>query len=227
MCAFSVAVDARPALRAGRLKSIVISGLASAAASLIGFGLAHAFIITPIWNRLLGGAPFALVGGLALAAAFDQLPQRREHSPWRMGVAFGAVMFLALVPATALDTALRLTGLRRANTFETTIALMLAAACGSMAGWLWTHRRNAAIVFGTASVGPDDRYRRASARRAIRSGPLAVVRYCANLSRGRHRARPHATRGPTSHTMNLLQDLKYAGHGLIGVVLAGAARHPA
>lgn len=153
MCAFPVAVDVRPVVHAGRLKSILISGLATAASALGGFGLAHALLITPIWDKLLRGTPFAVVGGVTLAAAYDQIGDTAERSSWLRGAQFGATMLLALLPATALDTALRLTGLRRADAVETAAAMLLAAIGGGVAGWVWTRRRSAVIAFCTASLG--------------------------------------------------------------------------
>src|SRR2546426_1044099 len=55
--------------RIGRIVGITASGLGVALVGLTAFGLAHALIIVPIWTRLLGGVPFAVGAGLALALA--------------------------------------------------------------------------------------------------------------------------------------------------------------
>ena len=131
---------------------ILLSGLATATLALLGFGVAHALIITPIWAQLLRGAPFATIGGLALAWAFDRAAGPGPPTITR-GLQFGAAMVLALVPATANDTALRVAGLRRADAFETIGALSLAAACGAGAGWFWTRSGRGAVAFAGGAVG--------------------------------------------------------------------------
>jgi hypothetical protein len=73
---------------------IVLSGLAVALIGLTAFGLAHALIIIPIWTRLLGGIPFAIGAGIALAWAFDALVQHRGSQTIVSGVQFGGIMYL-------------------------------------------------------------------------------------------------------------------------------------
>jgi hypothetical protein len=152
MCASSLAANVRP-FDTARLKAIGGAGLAAASVGLLGFGVAHALLITPIWSQLLGGMPFVVIGGIALACGFDHLPATVRNRGLRSGVQFGAVMIGTLVPATSLDAALRIAGLRRADAVETAIALALAAATGAAAGWIWTRQPRGAVAFGAAALG--------------------------------------------------------------------------
>jgi hypothetical protein len=144
---------------------VALSGLAVAVVGLAGFGLAHAILIVPIWTRLLGGVPFAAGAGLALAWAFDVLYRDRGSQSIASGVQFGAVMFLTQIPATALDTILRLSGFRRDDWPEVVAALMLAMLSGGAAGWAMTRRRDASLAFAVAAL----------ALMLVSAGPLPVA----------------------------------------------------
>src|SRR2546426_230584 len=126
--------------RIGRIVGVTASGLGVALVGLTAFGLAHALIIVPIWTRLLGGVPFAVGAGLALAWAFDELARHRGSQSIASGVQFGAVMFLTLIPATALEAAMRWFGLRTLDWAEVIPAVALALLSGAIAGWLLTRR---------------------------------------------------------------------------------------
>jgi hypothetical protein len=151
MGASSLAADVRR-FDAARLKTIGVTGLAAAGVGLLGFGIAHALLIIPIWTRLLSGMPFVMVTGVALALAFDQLPATVRTRGLISGVQFGTVMIATLVPATTLDTVLRIAGLRRADTVETAAALALSTATGAAAGWIWTRQPRDAVAFGVAAL---------------------------------------------------------------------------
>ncbi len=151
MGAPSLAVDVRR-FDAARLKTIGLTGLAAAGLGLLGFGVAHALLIKPIWSRLLGGVPFVMVAGIALAWAFDHLPATVRNRGLISGVQFGGVMIATLGPSTTLDTLLRIAGLRRADTAETAAALALATATGAAAGWIWTRQPRTGVAFGAAAL---------------------------------------------------------------------------
>jgi hypothetical protein len=148
-----------------RMGRIVLSGLAVALVGLTAFGLAHALIIIPIWTRLLGGIPFAIAAGIALAWAFDALVQHRGSQTIGSGVQFGAVMYLTLLPATALEAAMRWAGLRTLDWTEVIPAVILALLSGFVAGWRVTRRRDAAIAFSVAAL----------ALTLVSAGPLPVA----------------------------------------------------
>ena len=149
MCTASLTVATRR-FDAPRLTAIGGAGLVTAAIGLLGFGTAHALIITPIWPRLLNGLPLTLLGGIALALAFDQLPAANSQHRLRSGFQFGGAMVATVLPATAVDTFLRITGIRRADNFEAAIAVILAVGAGAAVGWLWTRRAAAALAFAAA-----------------------------------------------------------------------------
>lgn len=152
MCASNPALDARSRLDRRRLIAVCVSGLAVALVSLAGFGLAHALIIMPIWSRLIGELPFVLLPGAAMAWAFDDLVSGLETHSLKTGVQFGGTMFASLAPSTVLDTGLRISGLRRADSLETTAAFLLACATGALAGWMWTRRPRGAAAFAAAAT---------------------------------------------------------------------------
>jgi hypothetical protein len=135
-----------------RLKTIGVTGLTAGGLSLIGFGVAHAVLITPIWSQLLAGTPFVILAGIALAWAFDHLPPTVRNRGRLSGVQFGAVMMATLLPATTLDTALRISGLRRADAVEAVVALAFATATGAAAGWIWTRQARGSVAFGAAAL---------------------------------------------------------------------------
>jgi hypothetical protein len=151
MCAPSLAADVRP-FAAARLKTVSVTGLAAAAVGLVGFGVAHALLIKPIWSQLLGGVPLVVVAGIGMAWAFDQLPATVRNRGLISGVQFGGVMMATLGPATTLDTVLRIAGLRRADTAETAAALALTTATGAAAGWIWTRQPRPAVAFCAAAL---------------------------------------------------------------------------
>lgn len=152
MCAPILALGDRPAVDTVRFRAVVLTGVATAAAALTAFGLAHAAIITPIWPQLLRGTPFVLAAGLALSWAFEHSLNRRGSRPTVHGVQFGAAMFCTLLPSTALDSTLRIVGLRRADSFETVVAMVLAALSGAALGWIWTRNRAGMLAFAAAAA---------------------------------------------------------------------------
>jgi hypothetical protein len=151
MSASSLAAAGR-AVDAARLKTIVAAGLTAGGLGLFGFGVAHALLITPIWSQVFAGIPFVVLGGVALAWAFDQLPTAVRNRGLISGVQCGGVMMATLAPATMVDTALRIAAVRRADTAETVVALALTAATGAVVGWLWTRQARGSVAFATAAL---------------------------------------------------------------------------
>lgn len=134
-----------------RVARLIATGVAVAVAGLVGFAVAHAFLIVPIWTQLLGGVPFVLVAGVALAWAFDELVRVRGSQSLASGVQFGALMFVTMLPATAFEAALRLTGVR-GDLLEVAAAVTLAVGSGATAGWLLTRQRRASLAFAVATL---------------------------------------------------------------------------
>lgn len=73
------------------------------------FGTVHALSIVPIWRRLTGGLPFAIVAALAVTWAFHTLVRSgRWPVTLGAGLRFGVLCWVAGVPATVLVNAIRL-----------------------------------------------------------------------------------------------------------------------
>ncbi len=140
------AKDLSVALAAGALTGLV---------GLLSFGVVHAILISPIWGSLPGGAPFALLAGLAIGWAFYEMyPQDRQAPRLRNGIRLGALLWLSLLPMTAFALWLRVSG-RRASfgEVEIVIELVLAVATGAVIGWLTNRNWRATGAFGAAVLG--------------------------------------------------------------------------
>ena len=155
-----------------RVAPVVIPGIVVGAFALLAFGSVHARLIVPIWSRLAGGIPFAMLAGLGLAWAFDGAASARgSHRPVH-GLAFGVYMFGTLLPATAVDAAMRLNGLRLGDTLLGIAgAAALFALSGLVLGWFLSRQPSTAFVFAGAAL----------ALMAVCGGPLPVVRSARGL----------------------------------------------
>jgi hypothetical protein len=119
------------------------------------FGVAHAVAIVPIWSRLPGGVPFGLAAGFAMGWAFFELLRsgglnRRLLS----GLAFGALLWVTLIPMTTAAVLLREAGFHTIeDTWEVVLELLLVVATGGAAGWMMTRKRRPALALAVASLG--------------------------------------------------------------------------
>jgi hypothetical protein len=136
-----------------RWATVLVSGAGVGVVGLLGFGIAHALLILPIWTQLLRGLPFALVAGVTFAWAYDAVARRRGSRSLMYGVQFGALMAVTLVPATLVNAALRLGGVRMQDSMAgAALAAALAIASGAASGWLLTRRRDVSWAFAVATV---------------------------------------------------------------------------
>jgi hypothetical protein len=145
---------------------VVIPGVVVGLLAVLAFGAVHAWLVVPIWSRLVGGLPLAVAAAAALAWAFDRAADRRG---WRttQGFLFGVYMFGTLIPATAVDVAMRLNGLRLGDTAAgTAVGAAIFVLSGVTAGWIATREKSTALVFGLATI----------ALMAVAGGPLPVTR---------------------------------------------------
>jgi hypothetical protein len=169
MCASALAVPRleNPWGTLGRLATTLIPGIAVSIFAVLAFGTVHAWLIVPIWSRLAGGLPAALLAGLALAWAFDRVANVRGWQSPVHGLLFGVYMFGTLMPATAVDAALRLNGIRLGDTTSGLVAGgALFALSGFFAGWISSRERSTALVCGAAAL----------ALMIVAGGPLPIVR---------------------------------------------------
>jgi hypothetical protein len=144
----------RVAAPSPRLTAFLIAGAATGLLGVVLFGAAHALIIMPIWTRLFGGVPFALVAGLAMGWALKEiLASSRWHEGSVSGFAFGFLVLLTMLPMTAFTVLVRATGLHRTEGYwEIVVESLLATAAGALSGLLITRRWRPAIATGAASL---------------------------------------------------------------------------
>jgi hypothetical protein len=130
----------RTAARLRRLRpprAAVVATLVLAFGGTLLFGALHAVLIEPIWLRLFGGLPFALLAAGAMTWCHAELVARDLISVRAAGGAlFGAALWAALLPMTAFAAALRVFGLRsRLGGLESGAELIVAAATGCVVGF--------------------------------------------------------------------------------------------
>src|ERR1044072_9285314 len=152
----------------------VVAALVLAVGGTLVFGALHAVLIEPIWRRLVGGLPFALVAAAGMTWCYSELVSRRLLSGRVAGGAlFGAALWVALLPMTAVAAALRMSGLRaRLGGFEVGVDLVVAAATGLVVGFAASRSWRVALASGVCmtavvlamagpvavTVGPTHRY---------------------------------------------------------------------
>ncbi len=84
-------------------------GVLLGTAGVLLFGTVHALAIVPIWGRLAGGLAFAIVAALGVTWVFHTLARAGRWSlTLGAGLRFGALCWVAEVPATIFVNAMRL-----------------------------------------------------------------------------------------------------------------------
>lgn len=135
--------------------------------SLALFAGLHALVVKPVWAQLAQGIPFVIAIGVAVSWAYHEfakpVPSRVSAGG---GVRFGALIWLAALPATALANLVRLRTGTSLPLWVDLTALALSLAGGGLALWLVTRSRRAAIAGALA----------ATILLALAGGPLPVVR---------------------------------------------------
>lgn len=140
-----------------RLRAAMLVGaLAGIGAGLV-FATAHAFIIVPIWDRMLGGLVWAgLVGAVAGWTYTELYPDERAAGAGPAAVAgarYGALLWLAVAPVSLVDAALRAVGfLPRYELIGVAVAVFLAVAMGCLLGWYRTRRRRGMVAGAAAAL---------------------------------------------------------------------------
>jgi hypothetical protein len=115
------------------------------------FASLHAIIIVPIWDRMYGSLFGASLVGSIVGWAYAELmgDDSRAIRPGR-GALFGALLWLAVVPVTLTDAALRQMT-RRNEMLEVVVAVGLALLVGGVWGRLRTGHWRGTIA-GAAAV---------------------------------------------------------------------------
>jgi hypothetical protein len=121
----------RRALLRRLARYLVVTLVLGALATLL-FATLHALVIVPIWRRMLGGVPLALFGAAAMTLFFGELRRAGEigRGPGPV-LAFGALAWLSVLPATAYGALLRALHLHRGDALEVAGALVVAGATGA------------------------------------------------------------------------------------------------
>lgn len=134
-------------------RSGVIAGAIAGLVAGLVFAGAHAFIITPIWNRMIGGLVFGVIAGAAAGWAYAELLPSAVSSSLRSGLAYGFMLWLSVVPVTLTNVALRANGFAHEHEALTdAIAVILAGAGGTALGWLRSRRWRAMLACAVAAV---------------------------------------------------------------------------
>lgn len=134
-------------------RSGALAGAIAGLAAGLAFAGAHAFIITPVWNRMIGGLVFGVIAGAAAGWGYAELQSRDSHSGVRWGLTYGVLLWLSVVPVTLVNAALRATGYAQAHVaVADTISVVLALIGGATLGWIRTRRLRAAIACATAAI---------------------------------------------------------------------------
>ena len=143
-----IPASTRRALTAGFLSGIL---------GALAFAAAHAVIIVPIWTRMGSGLLFGALAGAAAGWALVELYPSVLSVPPRaaavLGVGFGALLWLLVVPVTAVDALLRAVGIaRRYELVAVVVALVLAISAGAAFGWYRTRRRGGLVAGALATL---------------------------------------------------------------------------
>jgi hypothetical protein len=134
----------------------VLAGLCGA----LVFALAHAMIIVPIWSRSGSGFVLGALAGLVAGWAYGELGFDPTRNPARSlsvhlasGGAFGALLWLAVVPVSLVDALLRVLGIApRYELGAVGVAVILALTGGALLGWGLMRTRRASLAGASATL---------------------------------------------------------------------------
>jgi len=136
--------------------ALLVGAIAGIGAGLI-FATAHAILIVPIWNRMIGGlgwgAAAGAVGGWTFAELYPDESAARVPRAALAGATYGALLWLAVSPVSAVDALLRRIGvLPRYEWLGVAVALIIAVGTGSALGWYRTKRRRGMLAGAAATL---------------------------------------------------------------------------
>lgn len=148
-----------------RLRAAMLAGAIAGLSAGLVFATAHALLIVPIWDRMMGGLAFGVVAGAGAAWAFTELypeAQATLRSSAYAGARFGGMLWLAAAPATVVDAALRTTGVTgSARWLEVPVAVLMFVTAGALLGRSRRPTRRAmaagaaaTLLLGLAMAGP-------------------------------------------------------------------------
>jgi hypothetical protein len=135
--------------------SIAAGAVAGLGAGLV-FATLHAFLIVPIWDRMMGGLFGAAVTGSVVGWAYAELyPEYPDVAASALfGSRYGALLWLAVVPVSLVDAVLHAAGVPpRYELVRVAVAVVLAVAAGAVWGWRRTGRKRAMAASAAATLG--------------------------------------------------------------------------
>lgn len=133
------------------LRSSLIAGAIAGLLAGLLFAALRALIIVPIWSRMIMGLAFGVGAGMAAGWAYAEF--RPPDSNVRRGVTFGFLLFLAVLPVTMTDAALRSVGVTQQHRdLADAISVVLAVLGGVVVGWVRTQRVRPAVAMGAAAL---------------------------------------------------------------------------
>jgi hypothetical protein len=138
-----------------RIRDAVITGAFAGLAAGLVFATLHAFIIVPIWDRMIGGLVGAAATGAVVGWAFAEWYPLADEVVATVikGATFGALLWLAVTPVSLVDAVLRSVGfLPRYELAGIAIAVVLAITAGALWGWRSTRHKRGAVAVAAATL---------------------------------------------------------------------------
>ena len=131
---------------------LTVCGLLLGAAGTVLFGTVHAIVIVPIWSRIVRGGLFAVIVGILVTWAYHEYRKVRSSPQGAgAGVRFGALLWLAGLPAMVLGFGMRLKSTPGPVHWWVDVATVgLAALGGGALLWRLTRTRRGALAGGIA-----------------------------------------------------------------------------
>jgi len=143
------------ALDVARTRDAVIAGALGGVAAGLVFATLHAFIIVPIWDRMMGGLVFGALAGAVAGWAYAELyPEQHDITPsMRTGAKYGGLLWLAVTPVSLVDAILRaMVILPRYEVVGVAAAVLLAVASGALWGWYRTRHKRGLVACAAATL---------------------------------------------------------------------------
>jgi hypothetical protein len=140
---------------AARVRDSIVAGAVAGLAAGLVFAALHAVIIVPVWDRMVGSLMLAVLAGSVIGWSYAELyPEQSDvaASAWS-GSRYGALLWLAVVPVSLADAALRAVGfLPRYELVGLVVAVAIAVAAGALWGWRRTGRRRGLAASAAATL---------------------------------------------------------------------------
>ncbi len=142
------------------MRTSLIAGMFSGVIGLLVFLTIHHFWIRPIWFITPIGLPVAVLGGLAVGWAYDEIQPRLPPRPWTalaMFGAIGAILAPAIILAQLLPPVVDISAGKLVGTTGELIARFIllfvtATMAGALSGWLLARTMRGAAAMAVAGL---------------------------------------------------------------------------